>query len=114
MTQYSKRAILTETSEALKLEDVEDDPSNPPPDSSGQPPQADQSSSKKPKLDSNTPIFKGGNVDNWLFVVNQNFALAKINNQDKLKVISSYLRGRLLQTLIREPVWRLNTFLSSA
>jgi hypothetical protein len=79
---------------------IQPPPNNTPPDSSGQPPQTDQSNTKKPKLDSNTPIFKGGNVDNWLFVVNQNFALAKINNQDKLKVISSYLRGRPLQTLI--------------
>ena len=57
---------------------IQPPPSNQPPESSGQPSQQDQSISKKPKLDSNTPIFKGGNVDNWLFVVNQNFALAKI------------------------------------
>ena len=53
------------------------------------------------KLDSNTPIFKGKkDVRNWVFVMNEALTNAKVKEEDKLGLITPYLRGLPLEYLI--------------
>ena len=62
-------------------------------------------SNKSNKLDNNTPIFSGtgpkDDIKSWLFIVENNFELLKVDENKKLNAISPYLRGLALQTLIK-------------
>jgi len=57
------------------------------------------------KLDSNTPIFSnkpGDRLDEWLFVLNNAFSCLKVTDSvEKLKLATTYVRGPVLQSLIR-------------
>ncbi|MFY8213617.1 MAG: hypothetical protein ACOVKJ_04090, partial [Flavobacterium sp.] len=61
--------------------------------------------SKVTKLDSNTPTYSnkpGERLDEWLFVMNQAFAVLNIHDgKQKLGLASTYVRGQVLQALIR-------------
>ncbi len=62
-------------------------------------------SSKITKLDSNTPTYSnkpGERLDEWLFVLNQAFTVLDIRDgKQKLGLASTYVRGPVLQALIR-------------
>jgi hypothetical protein len=57
------------------------------------------------KLDSNTPIFSnktGDRLDEWLFVLNNAFSCLKVTDSiEKLKLATTYVKGPVLQSLIR-------------
>ena len=61
--------------------------------------------SKFYKLDSNTPVYSnkpGERLDEWLFVLNNSFDVLNINDDiQKLGLATTYVRGPVLQALIR-------------
>ena len=66
---------------------------------------SEMSKNKTVKLDSNTPIFSnkpGDRLDEWLFVLNNAFSCLKVTDStEKLKLATTYVRGPVLQSLIR-------------
>ena len=65
----------------------------------------DKRDSKILKLDSNTPVYSnkpGERLDEWLFVLNNSFELLNISDdKQKLGLATTYVRGPVLQALIR-------------
>ena len=66
------------------------------------------------KLDANTPVFSnkpGERLDEWLFVLNNAFDVLNIADDQKLGLATTYVKGPVLQSLIRfkkeelNPTW---------
>ena len=73
-------------------------------------------SSRVVKLDSNTPICKGTpgeRLNEWLFIINDAFsALEVTSDEKKLALVTNYVKGSVLNALIRyrssekNPTWK--------